>query len=334
MRVFLGGVVAAVLSLWMPGSTQVVAAKAGGAIRIAAVAPRSSPLIRGFSKISDALKQATGGAWKIKMYASGIAGDEKDTLRKIKIGQLDGTIVSSVGLSLVHPELAVMTTPGVIKGYKELERVQAKFNGYFEEKLAEKGYTILGWSEFGTLRYFTNQPLTSPLDLKKMRPWVWPVSHSMKSRMKAIGVTGIPLGVPEVYGALQTGMIDSYMSTALAAAALQWHTKTTHVTKNTHGPLVGALVMDKARLAQLPEEVREILLTQTKTNYVDANREARITDLKTLKKLIRRGYSLSKYSDQGKKDQQGVVARAQAMLVGRVFSRDLLDRILAAAEGK
>lgn len=332
LAVVIGMVIA--LAAGLPGSAQLAQAKdAGGAIRIATLAPRTSQLVKGFVKIDRNLQAATNGAWKLKIYASGVAGDEKDTLRKIRVGQLDSTVVTSVGLSLVHKELAVMTSPGVIENYRQLERVQKAFNKEFEQKLADKGYGILGWGEIGMLRYFTKGPLTSPMDLKEMRPWVWPVSHTMKSTLKAIGATGVPLGVPEVYGALQTGMIDAVISTALAVVALQWHPKLNHVTLNTHGPLVGAMVIDNKRWKGVPEDVRKHVKNEVDKNYEGANADARKDDVKSLKKLLKTGYKGTKYSTQGQKDLKAIEKRAQDMLIGRVYSRELVDRVMKAARG-
>ena len=321
------------LAAGLPGSAQLAEAKSGGAIRIATLAPRTSDLVKGFVKIDKGLQASTGGSWKLKIYASGVAGDEKDTLRKIRVGQLDATVVTSVGMSLVDKELAVLTSPGVIENYQQLERVQKVFNKEWEGKLAQKGYRILGWGEVGMLRWFTKKPLNSPMDLKDMRPWVWPVSHTMKSTLKAIGATGVPLGIPEVYGALQTGMIDSVVSTALAVVALQWHSKLDHVTLSTHGPLVGGLVIDEKSWNKLPEDVRGKLQSELDTNYDGNNAQVRKDDVKALKKLLKRGYKAQKYTAKGDADRAKIDKAAQDLLVGRVYSKELLERVKKAARG-
>lgn len=319
------------LAAGLPGSAHLAQASSGGnAVRIATLAPRSSELVKSLVKLDKGIQESTGGKWKLKLYPSGVAGDEKDTLRKIRVGQLDATIVTSVGLSLVLKELSVLTTPGVIENYKQLERVQKAFNGEWEGKLADEGYKMLAWGELGMLRFFTKKPLTSPMDLKEMRPWVWPSSHSMKSTLKAIGATGVPLGVPEVYGALQTGMIDAVIASALSATSLQWHAKLNHVTLDTNGPLVGGMVIAEDRWKELPDDIRATLSDRIEKDYKTGNKDVRKQDVIALKKLLKRGYTGTKLSAQGQKDRDTVTERAQGMMVGRVYSKDLLNRVLAA----
>jgi len=322
------------LAVGFPGSSDTAqAADTDQAIRIATLAPRSSDLVRGFNKIDKGLRDNTGGQWGLKLYPSGIAGDEKDVLKKMKVGQMDGTVVTSVGLSQVDRELAVLTAPGAIEDYKQVERVQNHYNAEWEKKLEENGFKLTGWGEIGMLRFFTKIPLNSPADLKKTRPWVWPDSHTMKALWHAIGVTGVPLGVPEVYGALQTSMIDAVISTALAVAALQWHAKLDHVTADTHGPLVGGMVFSTQKWKAIPDDVRAKLEEQIQKNYKGDNIRVREDDVKAYKKLLSRGYTATPYSAQGKKDIEEYNKKARESLVGRVYSRELLDGVMKVARG-
>lgn len=323
------------LAFGLPGNAQTASAsEAANAIRIATLAPRTSDLVRGFTRIDRGLRDATKGQWGFKLYPSGVAGDETDIIRKMRIGQIDGTVVTSVGLSQVLRELAVLTAPGAIEDYQQEERVQKAFNAEWERKLSENGFKLMGWSEIGMLRYFTNAPLYKPSDLKQMRPWLWPASHTMKAIQHAIGVTGVPLGVPEVYGALQTGMIDAVITTALASVALQWQAKLTHVTKRTHGPLIGGMIFSNAKWSAIPEDIRTVLQEQIAKNYQGDTLAIREDDKTAYKNLLKRGYVSVDYTAAGEKEYQEFAKKARESLVGRVYPRELLDKVMAVARGK
>ena len=331
MRTAVVSMLVLAIALAIPGSARTARAGNDTKIRIATLAPRTSELVRGFTKIDFGLKKATGGQWGLQLYPSGIAGDEKDVIRKMRIGQMDGTAVTSVGLSQVLRELAVLTAPGVIESYAALEAVQKAENKEWEKKLADEGFNLLGWGEVGLLRYFSKGPVTRPSDLKQMRPWVWPESHTMKAMWHATGCTGVPLGVPEVYGALQTGMVDSIITTSLAAVALQWHSKLSYVTNKTFGPLVGGLVISKAKWDAIPPDVRTALSEQIRTNYEGDSKNIRKDDEKAFKRLLERGYTATNYTAEGEKEYLEVAKKARESLVGRVYSRELLDRVMAEA---
>src|SRR5689334_8452732 len=149
MRTAVVSMMVLAMALAIPGSTRVAEAKSDNMIRIATLAPRNSELIRGFIKIDRELKEATKGQWGIQLYPSGIAGDETDVIRKMRVGQMDATAVTSVGLSQVLRELAVLTAPGAIESYEALERVQKSLNKEWEQKLSDAGFKLLGWGEVG-----------------------------------------------------------------------------------------------------------------------------------------------------------------------------------------
>src|SRR5690348_14067234 len=111
MRTAVVSMVVLALALAVPGSARVAEAKSDNMIRIATLAPRDSEPVRGFVKIDRGLRKATNEAWGVQLYPSGIAGDETDVIRKMRVGQMDGTAVTSVGLSQVLRELAVLTAP-------------------------------------------------------------------------------------------------------------------------------------------------------------------------------------------------------------------------------
>src|ERR1700759_930144 len=193
------------LALGLPASSRVAGAAEVQYLRIATLAPRDSDLAKGFLKLDQGLKKASNGAWGVRLYPSGVAGDEVDVLRKMKIGQMDASIITSVGLSQIVRETTLLNTPGVIRDYKGLEAVQKEMTKEWDESFEKAGYNLIAWGETGQLRWFAKQPLTRPSSVKSMRPWVWPSAHALKETLLALGANGVPLGVPEVYGALQTG---------------------------------------------------------------------------------------------------------------------------------
>jgi TRAP-type C4-dicarboxylate transport system substrate-binding protein len=334
LRIWAFLVLAVGLAFALPGNADKASAADGAnAIRIATLAPRSSDLVRGFVRIDNGLKKVTKGQWGIKLYPSGVAGDEKDIIRKMRIGQMDGTVVTSVGLSQILRELAVLTAPLAIENYEQVERVQKVFSEEWAAKLNENGFKVAGWGEVGMIRYFSRAPLYKITDLKKMRPWVWPDSHTMKSMWHAVGVTGVPLQVPEVYGGLQTSMIDAFTSSALATIALQWFSKVTHVTQRTQGPLIGGMVFSNEKWQSIPDDVRAQLEEQIATHYKGDVRNIREDDKTAYNNLIKRGFVSVPFTAEGEKEYQEITKKARESLVGRVYSRELLDKVMSVARG-
>src|SRR5262245_22241044 len=83
-------------------------ARADSVIRIATLAPEGSSWMRLFHEWQKHVEDRTSGRVKIKFYAGGVQGDEKDVLRKIRLGQLQGAAVTAIGLASIDPEVRAL----------------------------------------------------------------------------------------------------------------------------------------------------------------------------------------------------------------------------------
>lgn len=298
---------------------------------IAMLAPRGSTIVREFMKFDKDLRAQTNNAVGLKIYPSGIAGDEFDVIRKMKVGQLDAAILTDTGLGNVVRSVNVLNAPGVVPSYKALEAVQREMNEEWGQEFLDNGFKLLQWGELGQYRYFSAQPLVRPSDLRQMRPWLWPQSHTMKELWSAIGTNGVPLGVPEVYGALQTKMIDSVICTCIALTTLQWHTKLKHMTKNPNGVLTAALVLNKSKWDSLPEQSRAKLEELAARGVDTQRREARSTDKRAHDKLMQIGYVEDEQDAAATAEWEAVFNTVRTRLTGRIYTADLLSRVQAIA---
>jgi TRAP-type transport system periplasmic protein len=325
-RVLTAALIGACL-LSIPSGSRIATAAETQYIRVAVIAPRDSDLSKTFLKLDKSLRTATQNGWGVRLYAGGVAGDETDVLRKIRVGQMDCTTITSIGLSQIVRETTLLNLPGVIRSYKQLEAVQAVMNKEWEAGFDKAGYKLLRWGETGQLRWFAKDPITRPGSIKTMRPWVWPASSSSKGIMAATGATGVPLGVPEVFGALQTGMIDMVVSTPVALIALQWHSNLKNMTKLTTGVLVGAVIVDAKKWQLMPAAVQGHFSAElTKTTTSDRD-EIRTADERSYAALLKRGYKANEWTGDALKEYEQMVVTIQNSLSGRMYPPATLARI-------
>jgi TRAP-type C4-dicarboxylate transport system substrate-binding protein len=337
MRKFIAPFVIAAVTLALPGSSMIATAAETEFLRVATLAPRDSDLAKGFMKLDKGMRSATNNAWGVKLYPSGVAGDETDVIRKMKVGQMDASIITSVGLSQIVRETTLLNTPGVIHGYKQLEAVQAAMTKKWESDFDKVGFKLVAWGETGQLRWFAKNPLTKPSSLKGMRPWVWPASQALKEILHALGANGVPLAVPEVYGALQTGMIDMVTTTAVALVALQWHTNLKYVTKNTDGVLVGAMLMNNEKWKAMPANVQGIILGEMQRNQASDRDDIRKADERAYENLLKRGYTANEWVGEAQKEYDRMAETVQKALTGRMYPAEALanvKKIAATAPAK
>jgi TRAP-type C4-dicarboxylate transport system substrate-binding protein len=254
--------------LALPGIAT-VAATDKTVIRLGTLAPAGSTWDRVFKAWNKSLSDKTGGALSFQFFPGGVAGDEKDVIRKMKLGQMDAGGFTTVGLSQIAKPLSLLTTPGIIDGYDHLNKVRAELAPDLEAIFDKEGYKLLGWGDAGFGRVMSNRPILMPSDYKAVRPWVPKDEAAFPEFMKIVGANGVPAGIPEVFPALQTGMIDTVMVSAIAAVALQWFRNVKFVAKEAQIPIVGATLIRKEFLTNLPpDQAAALLETGTKAHEV------------------------------------------------------------------
>lgn len=303
-------------------------------IRLGILAPAGSTWDKIFRAWNNSLVKETGGAVKFNFFLGGVAGDERDVIRKMKLGQMDAGGLTSIGLGQIARPTQVLQMPGILDSYKELNYVRNKLSKEFEGMFEKEGYTLLGWGDAGFARQFAKKPILKPEDLKTTRPWVPRDDPALPEMMKVIGANGVPLGIPEVFPALQTGMVDSVTVSAIAAVAMQWFRYLTHVSKQAPVAIVGATVIRTEMLKTIAPDHQKILFETGKKAHAALVDQVAKEDAKAYKTLLGRG--MKEYdafaTPEQKKAWDAVNVEVIKRLTGKLWSKDLLDRVRAAAK--
>lgn len=299
-------------------------------LRIATLAPQGSTWMRIFNAWNNSLRQRTNNRLTLQFYPGGSQGDERDFVRKMRAGQMDGAVVTSTGLGQIVRPVMVLAVPGIFREYRQLDRVRHRFQHQFEQQFESNGYHLLGWGDAGKLRLFSKREIQRPQDLRSVRPWAWRDDTVFTEFLSVVGANPVRLGVPEVYPALQTGMVDTVPSSALAAVSLQWYTRLSHVTSQNMGILIGAAVLKKDKYDALPEDLRTALDETSEQAHRALRRAVRRDDERAYATIQRRGVTavdISAHQDEWAE----AAATTREHLAGRLYPRSLLNRVTAAA---
>lgn len=301
-------------------------------LRVATLAPNGSAWMRVLNAWNNSLKQRTSNRLQFRFYAGGAAGDERDAVRKMRVGQMDGAVITTVGLAQIVRPVLVLQAPGVCTSYAKIDAVRAQLASEFEREFDTAGYKLMGWGDAGTGRVFANRPIVGPSDMRQTRMWSWRDDPLWQSVLQAAGVTGVELGLPEVYPALQTNRIDAFPGTAIAAVAFQWHTKATHVTGGAHDVVIGATVLKKEKFDALSAELKGALIETSAQAHQSLARTIRRDDDRALATILERGVVQTNTAPQQAAWEQ-VFRQARTSLAGRLYSAELLQRVETIARG-
>lgn len=154
------------------------------------------------------IEQLTKGAVKVELY-KGTLGGERDLFEGVQLGTLQGGAITTGTLGGFIPLAEIFMVPYIFNDYNHLYSV---VSGYFGDVLngmaVEKGMRILGWWTCGGRDLYGNGSIpTKPDDLKgkKIRVMETPFLVEL---YKHYGALPTPMAYPEVYTALQQGVID------------------------------------------------------------------------------------------------------------------------------
>ena len=324
-------------SFLLPGAVSAPRANADGPviIRFASLAPSGS----GFMKISKAwnrsVKKETENRVELRFYSGGSQGDERDFVRKMRAGQMDGAGISTTGLGMVARPVLVLTAPGLLTEYDQLARAMTELNDRFTKLFDEAGFVLLNWGVAGKNRLFSMKEFARPDDLKSVRPWAWKDDPVFAEFVRVIGANPVRMGLPEVYGGLQTRMVDTVPASALAAVALQWYTRLKYMAKDNFNIMVGGGIITKEKFDELSEHDQKVLLSTSvrasKANDALVQRD----DARAYASLVARGM-IEVDTSAYKAEWDAVAKKARENLAGRVYSKSLLEsveKVVASSTG-
>ena len=299
-------------------------------LRLATLAPSGSSWMKVFNAWNLTVKEQTDNTLELRFYDGGSQGDERDFVRKMRAGQMDGAALTTTGLGMLVRQVLVLSVPGVIEEYEQLDSVRAELGGRFEKMFETEGYTLLGWGDVGKTRLFSMEKIDRPSDIKKLRPWVWKDDLIFAEFLKVVGANPVRLGVPEVYPALQTRMVDTLPASALAAVSLQWYTRLKYLSKRNSGIIVGATIIRTDKFEALTEDQQNVLASTGIRAHKALNRSIRRDDDKSYATVLKRGLTAVDTSEhQAEWEEAGRQVRER--LTGRVYPKSLLDAVITAA---
>ena len=225
-------------------------------IKLGTVAPANSPWDLVLRRLAADWSRISDGEVELKIFPGGIAGDEPDMIRKMRIGQLHAATLTAGSLNDIYPGMLALASPMLIRNDAEMLAVLGELAPFFEQQLEERGFVALMWSPIGWVKFFARQPLRTLDDLRRQTLWIGDAGAAEIRAWQQAGFDVVALPLTEVTTALQSGMIDAYLSSPLAAAAFQWFGLAPHMNDLRLAPLYGALVISKRVWERIPERIR------------------------------------------------------------------------------
>ena len=276
----------------------------------------------------QAIRKESGGRLGFKIYGGMVQGDEKDVLRKIKLGQLHSAGITGVGMTNIASKVRILDSPFLFRNYDEVDLIYKTFGDEFNKAIEDGGFVNLGWAEVGFVYVFTNTQVKSPDDLKKVKMWMWEGDPIAEAAFTAMNIKPIPLTINDVLTSLQTGLIDGVYSPPLASIALQWFSRVKYMLKTSLANSMGAVIISKKKYDDLPSDLQEILKRNGNKYMEKLTTLSRRDNEKSIETLKKNGVTIVEPpSDKVNASYEEIGKKARRFLAGKLFPEDLLNRV-------
>jgi TRAP-type transport system periplasmic protein len=297
-------------------------------LRIATLAPPNSPWTDVLDKAASDIKDKTNGRITLKYFEGGQQGDEKDFVRKIKLGQLDGAAVTSIGLAMIDESIRVLELPMMFKSVDELDYVADKMWPYFQAKFEKKGFKLADRGEVGWIYFMSKKEVKSIDDLKGLKLWLWGDDKLVGAVFSKLKLNGVPLGVPEVDAGLTSGKINAAYGSPVAAVALQWYSKVKYMTSMPMSFAIGATVISMDAYKKLSKDDAATVDDIGKKSSIKLRKTIRKANADNQETMTRKGVTVSQTPaamvDDFTKQSQDLWKE----MVGKIYSQDELDTVI------
>ena len=316
-------------ALLLAGVLATSALAADKQLRIGTLATKNSLYHRQLMELGEAWRTAQGGNAKYLVYPDGSQGGETDMVRRMRIGQLQGGLLSVVGLREIEPSIAALQNmPLMFKSWEEVDYVREKMRPAMEKKFLDKGFVVLAWGDAGWVRFFSKEPAVRPDDFKKMKFFAWGSEIEQQEIMKRLGYTPVPLETGDILPSIQTGMINAVPSTPYFALATQIYTTASNMLELNWAPIVGALIITKKAWDELTPEGQAAVREAGAKAGVQLRAKARQEVDDAVEAMKKRGLKVNKPNAEQMQEWNTLADNLYPRVRGKMVPADTFDEVV------
>lgn len=198
----------------------------------------------------------------VQLFPYGTLGESADTMEQAQAGILQFVDQSPGFTGSLIPEAQVFFVPYLLpqdtEALGEFFRTSKAINEMFPELYAEQGLELLVMFPEGEVCMTTQEPVSGPADLNEVKFRVM-TNPLLVESYKAFGATPTPLPWGEVYGALQTGIIQGQENPMFFIESTKMYEVTEVITCAGHNNFTTAVMANQNFYDGLSEDEQQMI---------------------------------------------------------------------------
>jgi TRAP-type C4-dicarboxylate transport system substrate-binding protein len=297
-------------------------------IRMATLVPDGSSWHLILKETAERWKQASGGRVTVRLFPGGVAGDDPDVVRKMRLGTLNAGVLTSVGVAEIDKSVYAMGIPLMYESYDEVYWVHEKMRSKLEASLEAKGFVVLNWVDGGWVHFFTKKPVAVPDDLRALKLFSWAGDAEAVEVWRSAGFNPVPLPSTELATALQTGLVEALGSPPQVAVISQFFNQAKNMTALRWQLLQGATLVSKGTWEKVPADVRPQLMEIAREAGTQLRKEVREAESRDVAAMQKRGLSVVPVSAAQKAEWQKLTESLYPRIRGKIVPAEAFDEAM------
>ena len=252
---------ALVLGFWVVLLWGLPSPAADFTLKIGVVTPTDHPHSISSREFAKIVGERSKDRIKVNVFDSGKLGSNPELLDGVKTGVLDMCVNTPGVMANFHPLTGLLELPYLFASKEHMMKVT---RGSLAEEIArdynqKTGIFILGHFGGAQRNMITKSKKVDAMkDLSglKMRTWEWNV---MMNWWKALGAVPAVIPFPEVYTALQTGVIDGAENEFTTFTVSRWAEVCKFIALTQHNITVRPIMINRKKFDAMPADLQKIL---------------------------------------------------------------------------
>ena len=220
----------------------------------------TEPYHLGLVEMARIASELSDGRVEIQIFPAMQLGSEKAMIEGLLLGTIDIVVTANGSATNFVPQLGILDLPFL---FRDREHMYSVMDGEVGEKLkesmAERGFHLLGFYDAGVRHIMTsNTPINSYEDLQGLKIRTMPVPAHIAS-FNAFGANAVAVDYGELYGGLQTGLVDGAEAANTNYDLKKFYEVAPHWAQIGWIILAADAIMSVEKFNSLPEDIQEIL---------------------------------------------------------------------------
>lgn len=237
-------------------------------------------------KFAASAMQKSNGTLKVQIYPGAQLGNNQQTLEGMQLGTIESGVIPTAFLGGFEPLMSVLDLPYLFRDTKTMFNVlQGSAAGQILALPEKKGVKGLAFWPEGLKQITTNFAVTGPESFKGHKIRITQ-SDTLVAQYRSLGASPIPMEIPELYNALQQGMVDGQENPIGTMYDFKFYEVQPFLNMTNIGALVDVFFVSKKWFDTLPVDLKKLIESETKAfglTRLDAENTRNVTILGELK---------------------------------------------------